>query len=134
MSATSHVPEEPIVKCSVCGLHPSEFMCRQHFIVEAREQRERAERAEAVITMAGNWPQTVGKLEEALSTFPAGRAFLTQWTAEEKRASEAFARAHNAEGRAARIELAALRLSTSIGGVISPQVADAIVALSEAIK
>lgn len=42
--------------------------------------KERAERAEAVIQMAGNWPQTVGKLEEALSTFPAGREFLKQWS------------------------------------------------------
>jgi len=57
----------------------------------------RAERAESVIMMAGNWPQTLSALESALSTFPAGRAFLSRWTADEKRASEAFGRAHNAE-------------------------------------
>jgi hypothetical protein len=47
---------------------------------ERDEQKARAERAESVIMMAGNWPQTVGRLNEALSTFPAGRAFLKQWT------------------------------------------------------
>jgi len=50
-------------------------------IIEERNAAlARAERAETVIMMAGNWPQTVAKLEEALSTFPAGRAFLKQWS------------------------------------------------------
>lgn len=33
------------------------------------------------------WPQTVARLEEALSTFPAGRSFLTRWTAVENAAA-----------------------------------------------
>lgn len=93
--------EEPLFKCSVCG-KSDWYQCRQHFVEEARAQRERAERAESVIMMAGNWPQTVGRLNEALSTFPAGRVFLAQWTASDARASEAFARAHDAETDAKR--------------------------------
>lgn len=42
-------PIDPLVKCSVCGRHPSDFFCRQHFVVEARDLREKLAARDAEI-------------------------------------------------------------------------------------
>lgn len=55
------------------------------------------------ITRACAWPQTLSGLLSALSTFPAGRAFLAEIARETKRADITMARVAELEAELSRL-------------------------------
>lgn len=74
-----------------CALLRPDQNCERRRAERAERERDaalqRATEAERVILEGRTrWPMTLAALEEALSTFPAGRDFLRRWTAADARA------------------------------------------------
>lgn len=67
----------------------------RYAITIEREVKDRAERE--IMLEKTQWPQSVARLEEALSTFPAGRNFLAGWTDADNECGAAKERAIKAE-------------------------------------
>lgn len=99
----THVPEEvdpqivlDLLNAADCDEWKDESVREMFRLVAQGFRQLLAERDELRDTLqygrnGSNWPSTVAILEGCLRGFPAGRAFLSRWTAEEKRADEAEA-------------------------------------------
>ena len=89
---TCRICSRPIGQCGACSEAGTDADNAECYKVALSTATARAEAAERAIQLGqSSWPQTVAALEEALSTFPAGRSFLSRWTAAERALAESRA-------------------------------------------